>query len=202
LARDAERAGAHAISSLPPAGAYSFEEVRDYYAALAAAVRIPLLIYFFPGFAAMPRGLADLASLCEIPNVAGLKFTSMDLYTLGELKRRGAVVFNGYDEILAAGLLMGADGGIGSFYNVAPRTFVDLYRAARKGDWARARARQAEVNALITLGLRFPVQAAVKEMLRWLGLDCGECALPRRALTPGEVKELHAGLEALGLTRP
>jgi dihydrodipicolinate synthase/N-acetylneuraminate lyase len=40
------------------------------------------------------------------------------------IKQAGAVVFNGRDEVLAAGLLMGADGGIGTFYNVLPELFT------------------------------------------------------------------------------
>jgi len=196
LARHAEQAGAQAVSSLPPAGSYSMDEVRAYYRAIAESVSIPLLVYFFPAFAANPRTLGDLESLCEIPNVSGLKFTSTDLYTMGELKRQGAVIYNGFDEILVAGLLMGADGGIGSFYNVCPQWFVDLYQAARRGDWAAARAAQARINEIISIGLRYPVQSAVKEMLRWLGHDCGVCALPRRHLSAQEIRTLGEVLEA------
>jgi N-acetylneuraminate lyase len=196
LARHAESAGAQAVSSLPPSGSYSMDEVRAYYAAIASSVEIPLFVYYFPGFSPNPKSLGDLVSLCEIPNVAGLKFTSMDLYTLGELKRQGAVIFSGFDEILVAGLLMGADGGIGSFYNVTPHWFVELYGAARRGDWARARAVQARINEIITIGLRFPVHSAVKEMLRWQGIDCGVCAGPRRQLSAAEIGDLRAALEA------
>jgi N-acetylneuraminate lyase len=196
LARHAERAGAQAVSSLPPGGSCSMDEVRAYYAAIAGAVSIPLLVYYFPAFAANPKSLGDLESLCAIPNVAGLKFTSTDLYTMGELKRQGAVIFNGFDEILAAGLLMGADGGIGSFYNVCPEWFVELYQASRRGDWAATQAAQSRINQVISIGLRYPVQSAVKEMLRWMGQDCGVCALPRRQLSSVELGELHAALEA------
>ncbi len=195
LARHAEQAGVHALSSLPPPGAYSMEEVRGYYGALAAATSLPLVVYYYPVFAANPKSLDDLLSVCEIPNVAGLKFTSTDLYLLSQLKHHEVVVFNGYDEILVAGLLMGADGGIGSFYNVVPQWFVQLYRAARHGDWALARDWQIRINQIISIGLRYPVHAAVKEMLRWMGLDCGVCMLPRRRLTPEERAELHHALE-------
>ena len=129
------RIGRGASGEQPASGedSYTMDEVRAYYSAIASSVSIPVLVYYFPAFAANPKSLSDLISLCEIPNVAGLKFTSTDLYTLGELKRQGAVIFNGYDEILVAGLLMGADGGIGTFYNVIPEWFVELYRSARSG---------------------------------------------------------------------
>ena len=37
LAKHAENAGAHSISSLPPSGSYSIDEVHGYYAAIAAS---------------------------------------------------------------------------------------------------------------------------------------------------------------------
>ncbi|MGJ5818111.1 dihydrodipicolinate synthase family protein [Paludibaculum fermentans] len=194
LARHAARVGAHALSSLPPAGSYSMDEVYGYYEALAGATDLPFLVYYYPGHAAHPRTYDELMRLCEIPNVAGLKFTSTDLYLLRRLKDNAVTVFSGFDEILAAGLLMGADGGIGSFYNVAARWFVELYQAARRGDWERARVLQSKVNGLVTIGLRYQPHAAVKEILRWQGLDCGVCAAPRRRLTPAEVEQLQAEL--------
>ena len=47
LARHAARIGAHAVSSLPPEARFSFDEVREYYAAIAAASNLPLLVYYF-----------------------------------------------------------------------------------------------------------------------------------------------------------
>lgn len=191
LARHAEKIGAAAISSLPPLGNYSFEEIRLYYAELAAATDLPLLIYYFPAVASSIARADQILTLCEIPNVAGLKFTAHDLYLLSEIKKSGAIVFNGYDEVLAAGLLMGADGGIGTFYNVVPELFVKLYEEAAAGKWQQARETQAEVNELITIGLRYPVHPAAKKLLAWSGIDCGPCVTPRRALTAAEEGEFE-----------
>ena len=201
LARHAERAGAHSISSLPPGGAYSIDEVHGYYAAIAAATALPLFIYFFPGFAARPSGYDDLMRLCEIPGVAGLKFTSTDLFTMWKLKRAGATIFNGFDEIFVAGLAMGADGGIGTFYNVVPEWFVGIHRLAGEGKWDEARALQGRVNGVIELGLQFPAHAATKEMLGWQGVPCGDCRAPRANLTAEQRRALWARLEAMDLPR-
>lgn len=195
LARHAAGVGATAISSLPPVGAYSFAEIRDYYASVAAATDLPFLVYYYPAGSGAPSSLDQVRTLCSLPNVVGMKFTDMDLYKLASLKRSICTIFNGYDEILVAGLLMGADGGIGSFYNVAPHLFVELYQAARRGDWARAKAKQDEVNEIIAIGLRYPLHSAVKAMLAWLGLDCGHCLPPRRPLNATELRELHELLE-------
>ena len=156
LARHAAKVGVQAVSSLPPIGAYSLEEVKAYYAALAAATDCPVLVYYFPAVSQTIATLEAQRELLTIPNVIGLKFTGFDLYSLSKLKLDGAVVFNGHDEVLAAGLLMGADGGIGSFYNLVPELFVDVYDKARAGDWAEARATQDLINELIEITLRVP----------------------------------------------
>lgn len=196
LARHAERIGAHAISSLPPAGSYSFAELKGYYSDLARASELPLLVYYFPEVSAALQTIDQILELCAIPRVIGLKFTDFDLYRLSIIKEQGATIFNGRDEVLAAGLLMGADGGIGTFYNVIPELFLQVYTCAQAGDWAGARAVQARINELIRIVLRFPVFGAVKAMLRWSGIDCGQVLLPRRSLTENEESELRKHLAA------
>ncbi len=202
LAKHAEKTGAHSISSLPPSGSYSIEEVHGYYSAIAASTALPLFIYFFPGFAARPSGFDELRRLYEIKGVAGLKFTSTDLFTLWKLKREGAVIFNGFDEIFVGGLSMGADGGIGTFYNVVPEWFASIYANSRAGKWDEARALQSKVNEVIELGLRFPTHAATKAMLAWQGIDCGHCRAPRTAaLTADQLRVLHSELERLAIPK-
>lgn len=198
LARHAERIGARAVSSLPPPGGYPFPEVRRYYKALVAATGLPFFIYYFPDAGPAVAGAEQLLELCAIRGVAGVKFTDFNFYMLETVALTGATVFNGRDECLAAGLLMGASGGIGTFYNLAPEQFVELWRHARAGRWSEARCTQRRINALIRLTLQFPMLPAVKTMLRWRGLDCGPCLPPRGPLTEDEERRLRAGLDALG----
>lgn len=198
LARHASESGAHAISSLPPGSAYSFAEVRSYYEALAAAASVPVLVYYFPEFSASIRSLEEVLELCSIPNVVGLKFTDFDLYRLSLIQRAGHTIFSGRDEVLAAGLLMGAHGGIGSFYNLAPELFVDVYSHARAGRWTEARAVQDRINDLIRTVLKFPMLASMKQLLTWSGIDCGRPVEPRRALRGEEESALRSALADAG----
>lgn len=202
LARHAARSGAHYISSLPPAGTYSFEEIRRYYEALAQASDLPLLVYYFPTIASSIRSTEQILDLCSIPNVAGLKFTHSDFFSLWAIRQTGAVVFAGSDEMLLAGLIMGANGGIGSTYNLIPETYVELYRQTSSGQWDEARLTQDKINKFIQVILRYPVQSAIKQLLGWSGIDCGSCVPPRRELTAleqTELRELMLGTE-LGRT--
>lgn len=201
LARHAAEIGAQAISSLPPSGRYSFAEIRDYYRTVAAAADIPLLVYYFPSIAPALQTVDQMLELCAIPNVAGLKFTDSDLFKLWVIRRTGAVVFNGTDEMLVAGLIMGASGGIGSIYNLIPEHFVALYEHAVAGRWAEARDIQNRINELIEPILRYPVHPAIKAILRSSGIDCGTCIAPRRALTDREQSDLESRIAATVLGR-
>jgi N-acetylneuraminate lyase len=189
LARHSERIGASAVSSLPPAGNYTFAELRDYYQELAGACGLPFLVYYFPALSQAITTLDQILELCEIPHVVGLKFTDYDLYKLQQIDRSGKVIFNGRDEVFAAGLLMGADGGIGSFYNLIPDLFVRVYEHARSGQWEEARRTQVRINELIRITLRFPALGALKIMLKWRGFNCGDCLAPHEKLTESE--QLH-----------
>jgi N-acetylneuraminate lyase len=199
LARHAGEIGTTAVSALPPLGGYSFGEVRAYYKAIAEASEVPLLVYFFPDSYPGVQTAAQVLDLCEIPNVAGLKYTDFDLYRLSNIKQEGVVVFNGRDEVIAPGLLSGADGGIGTFYNVIPERFVEVYQLAAKGDWMGAQRVQEQINVVLRVTLDYPCFPAIKEILRWQGFDCGECIRPRGSLTVQQAGELRRRLDECGV---
>jgi len=194
LTRHAARIGVHAVSSLPPAGGYSFAEIRAYYQSIAAASDVPVLVYYFPEICPKVSSTEEILELCQIPNVVGLKFTDSDLYKISILRRHEHVVFNGRDEVLVAGRLMGANGGIGSFYNLIPELFLQVYELTEKGLWKEARTIQDRINELIEIVLRFPGIPAIKTMLAWSGIDCGQCLTPRRSLTAAEESQLRTQL--------
>jgi N-acetylneuraminate lyase len=196
LARHASVTGVTAISSLPPAGA-SFSELLEHYRSLAAMTSLPFLAYYFPAAGSGTLSLNQLEDICALPRVAGLKFTDYDLYTLSLLIRAGSTVFNGRDEVLCAGLLMGASGGIGSIYNIKPASFVKLYRHAREGRWQEAREEQDRINAVIRVLLRFPFMPALKQWITWEGIDCGQALPPRQPLTAGQREELKLAVASL-----
>ncbi|MBS1829875.1 MAG: dihydrodipicolinate synthase family protein [Acidobacteria bacterium] len=196
LAKHASSVGVTAVSSLPPIGVFSFPEIKSYYQALAAASDVPFLIYFFPGLCPAITSHDQILELCTIPNVVGLKFTDMNLYRLERIKKQGHVVYNGHDEVLAAGLLMGADGGIGTFYNLTPELFLEVFRCMQAKDIEGAMKAQARINELIELTLRVPALSAVKRMMTWSGIPCGDPVAPRRTMTAEDEQKLIAMLAA------
>jgi N-acetylneuraminate lyase len=197
LAQHAASKGAAAVSSLRPAKT-SFAELIAYYRDLATASDAPFIAYHFPG-PGEELSYDQLVELTALPNVVGLKFTDYDLFTLSSLARDGRVVFNGRDEVLAAGLLLGAHGGIGSIYNLAPDEFVSLWEHAQAGRWSEARAVQDNINDLLRVLLRFPFHAALKQSLTWAGIDCGPVLRPRLELSAAQTGELKKALAAFAV---
>lgn len=200
LARHAAGTGASAVSSLPPPGQFGFRELREYYTRLAVETGLPLFLYYFPAAGGRSFSLDELQELCALPGVKGIKITDFDLCRLRMLKAAGAVVFSGRDEVMVAGLLMGAIGAIGTFYNLLPGEAVRLHRLARAGRWEEAVLLQDRINALVRALAPFPLLPAVKQVLEWNGLDCGYCLPPRLPLTEAERAELWARLEAADFT--
>lgn len=203
LAQHAAKAGAHAVSSLPPlVGSYSFAEIKTFYEQLAAASDLPLLLYYFPEASPAIKTADQILELCAIPNVIGLKFTDYDLYTMLRLKQQGATLFYGRDEMLTAGLLFGAAGGIGSFYNIIPKLFMTVWYETRENHHDAAMGAQEVINDIIMITLRYPLIPALKTILSWQGMDCGACLAPRRErLTETEAKQLRAEFEQAELDR-
>jgi len=200
LARHAESVHASAVSSIRPAGV-NYADMLAWYRTLGSASSLPLLAYYFPDSTGERLNVDQLTEICQLPGVAGLKYTDYDLYTLSLLVRAGYPVFNGRDEVLAAGLLMGACGGIGSIYNLVPELFVEVRNLTAAGDWKAARAVQDRINDLIRALLRFPFLPSLKQILTWEGIDCGDVVRPRAGLTPSQQSELRASLAPLQMFR-
>lgn len=195
IAHAAADAGYDAISAIPPFYYdFSAAEVLAHYLALAEATPLPLIVYNFPAKSARPLSTADLLTLLAHPKIAGVKHTSQNLYQLERLKTASpdAVIYNGFDEMFAGGMAMGADGGIGTTFNVMGRIFVEMYAALRRGDIPRAQALQTRANAVIDVLIDVGVFPGTKAMLKLLGQDCGPCRRPFAKLSPAQQARVEA----------
>ena len=80
LARHAEKAGADAVSAIPPLVFVKDNEgLYNYYKALAGSVNIPFIIYNFPGIQAN-MSVDLIAKLFKIDNITGIKWSINDFY--------------------------------------------------------------------------------------------------------------------------
>ncbi|MGY4718659.1 dihydrodipicolinate synthase family protein [Naumannella huperziae] len=185
LAEAAADAGASAVSAIAPPIPLERAELLGYFTTVADAAPVPFIPYYFPKRSGVEFDLAFLAEMVAPASVAGVKFTSLDLYTLNRLTRlRGGslIVWNGHDEVLLGGLVAGAAGAIGSTFGVAPGLYTELLRAYRAGDLSTARALQGRVTDLVAALVGVGVMPGLRELLRLSGYAMGEPRPPHRGL--------------------
>lgn len=192
LAKNAKALGYHGLSALPP-HSYPFTdaEILEYYRALAAATDLPLIVYEVPVRTGRPIGLEALVEILALPNVAGIKFTSTDMFKLSMLRRRcpDATIFFGFDEIYLTGAVLGADGGIGTTYNLLGRLYAALDAAVRSGDLPRAMALQDVSARFVEALLDTGVLPGMKAAFRAIGVDPGPTRAPMQMrISDGEAR--------------
>lgn len=187
LAKQAASLGYHGLSALPPHSyPFSDAEILAYYEALAAATDLPLIVYEVPIRTGRPLPLELLIDILDLPNVVGIKFTSTDLFkfTLLQRARPDSTYFFGFDEIFLAGGVLGADGGIGTTYNILGRLYAALNEAVAAGNLPYAQELQA-ISAEFVAGLmEVGVLPGMKSALRAAGIECGPTRAPMQARLP------------------
>ena len=194
LAKYAERIGYDVISSVAPYYyKFSFAEIKDYYYRLAYATSLPMLVYHFPAFSGVNMGVAEMKEFLQDDKFVGIKFTSNDFFMLEQCKAAfpDKVVYNGFDEMFLAGLSMGADGGIGSTYNLMADKYIAIRKLFAEGKIAQAQKIQKEANRITAILCRVGVMQGEKEVMNQLGLHFGICRKPFGELN-AEQKELIA----------
>ena len=123
LARHAAEVGADAVAAVGPSYyGHSSAGVFEHYRQIGGATGLPFYVYHLMG---VTQALTDPAGYVEqlltLPNIAGMKYTDRDLYTLGVMRACAGDrlnFFSGADELLCHAVLSGADGAIGTFYNL------------------------------------------------------------------------------------
>lgn len=184
-ARRAEGAGAEALVVLPPYYVTVTQEgIYDYYAALAQAVGIPIIVYNYPGRVltnVQPETLAKM--MREIPSVIGVKECSDYAQFLNAVRLIGddGAVFSGSDMAFADQVLAGARGGVIAASCVLPREYAEIYRLAKAGDTRGAHdlifRYYALVKGLFGNGMH---PSPLKYAMQLMGQEIGEWITPVR----------------------
>ncbi len=206
LAAHAQEIGADAVATIAPSffkPAGEAELVEWCRRIAAAAPALPFYYYHMPAMTGVNIPAADFLQRARdvIPNLAGVKFTHEDLMDYGNAGEvdggRYGMLF-GRDEILLAGLSLGAVGAVGSTYNYAAPLYLRLIAAFERGDLAAARRAQAQAREFISVVGRHGGLAAGKLAMKLVGVDCGPVRLPLRHPSSEQERSLRQGLEQIG----
>lgn len=193
FAKHAEIMGANAISAISPFY-YKFgkDEITQYYIDIMSATSLPMFVYNFPNNSGFTLTDDVLSDLCKYSNLAGVKFTSSDMFFIERMKTNHPelTIWNGYDEMLASGLMAGADGGVGSTYNCMPELIRKIYDSFMSGDIKAAQEYQRRANSVIEVICKYGVFASIKTILGFEGLSFGGCRKPFEPMCNEGIAEL------------
>ena len=178
------------------------DELVEHYVEICRAVHIPVLAYNIPdrsGVDLTPAVVRRIAERCR--NFVGLKDSTGRLDDMPALTAIGAsrpfAVFIGRDHMILEALKRGAAGAVTACANVAPRLFVDLYRAFCAGNLAEAARLQALVDPLRQTFALHTFPAVIKEAMAMIGYPAGPCRKPVGAMPPEARQTLADVLQKL-----
>ncbi len=206
LARDAEAAGADGLMVVPGLVYKSGRaEILAHFRSIAAATGLSIMIYNNPGTYGSDMGadvIAELAAdgrFCAAKESSGELARTIALHgTLGA----GFHIFCGADDIVLDMVDAGAVGWISGFVNAFPRESVALFRAARDGRAAEARALFAWFAPILALDSRPTLVQCLKLAASLQGRGSAVVRAPRLALEPDEAQEVAAIVEAAIASAP
>ena len=192
LAAHAESLGVDAIAAIPPIYFHLPEyAIAEYWNDIsAAAPNTDFVIYNIPQLAGVALTVPLFREMRKNPRVKAVKNSSVPVTDIQLFKMEGGedfVVFNGPDEQLAAGLIMGADGGIGGTYGVMPEVYLKIMELVRKGDTETAMKLQDAADRIIyaMCSCKGNLYAVIKAVLKIrTGIDIGGVRKPLPGIVP------------------
>jgi 4-hydroxy-tetrahydrodipicolinate synthase len=188
-------------------------EVLQHFRAVKKEVGLPIVAYDIPSTVKVKLDPRTVVQLAVEGTITGLKDSSgvmdqfrqvvMDTKHLPDFR-----IFTGSELLVDMVLMMGAHGVVPGIGNVVPREYVNLYEAAKRGDWAEAIRIQEKLFRfffkLISLG---PVGSGgsasalggFKAALKALGvLPSTRMAMPMISYGPEEEAKAAAVLKEFG----
>ncbi len=172
-----------------------------HYEAIAQEASLPLIVYNIPGRTASNILPSTLAQLAHNEYVVGVKEACGDIDQIAHVIAQcpdDFDVLSGDDSMALPLMAVGGQGVISTSSNVAPEQMLELVRAFRSGDTARALAIHQSLlplfDALFCETNPIPVKAALGIM----GLIDPEIRLPLTPITQPNREALQVVLKELG----
>ncbi|EGO2699371.1 N-acetylneuraminate lyase [Enterococcus faecalis] len=190
LAKHSEEVGVDAIAAIPPIY-FKLPEysIAAYWNAMSAAASdTDFIIYNIPQLAGVALTSSLYAEMRKNPRVIGVKNSSMSVQDIQIFVAEAGndyIVFNGPDEQLLAGRVMGAEAGIGGTYGVMPDLFLKLDQMIVEKELQLAKDLQYTINEVIykLTSSRANMYAVAKEVLRLNeNIDLGSVRSPLESL--------------------
>ena len=169
-----------------------------HYAAIAENTSLPLVLYNIPGRTNVTIAPETIAQLAEIPNIVGVKESTLSMNMVSDIKRLCGEEFDvlsGDDPMTLPLLALGGTGVVSVASNIAPGAVSDMVAAMNSGDLARGREIHYGLLPLIrALSVEtnpIPIKAAAS----LLGLCSDEMRLPLVPMSGDNLRNLRTVME-------
>ena len=187
LSQEAEAAGADALLIVSPYYNKSTSEgLYAHYLTIAHAVNIPIILYNVPGRTGLDIPVTVYERLSRIPNIIGVKEASSDITKVARIRNLcdpSFSIWSGNDDQIVPVMAMGGSGVISVVSNLFPEEVNGICNAALDGDYEKASHLQCRMQPLIELMFCEVNPIPVKEAMKIIGFDCGNCRLPLSRLS-------------------
>ena len=186
LSKAAEDVGADALLVVSP---YYNKATSDglllHYRAVAAAVKIPVIVYNVPSRTGVDIPVSVYRDISKIPNIVGVKEASSDIVKTVRIKAScpGFAIWSGNDDQSVPVMSLGGAGVISVLSNVLPKETQAMTQAALDGDFDTAAALQIRLLPLIEALFCEVNPIPVKAAMELIGFDCGGCRLPLTSMS-------------------
>lgn len=186
LSKAAEDVGADALLVVSP---YYNKATSDglllHYRAVAAAVKIPVIVYNVPSRTGVDIPVSVYRDISKIPNIVGVKEASSDIVKIARIKAScpGFAIWSGNDDQSVPVMSLAGAGVISVLSNVLPKETQAMTQAALDGDFDTAAALQIRLLPLIEALFCEVNPIPVKAAMELIGFDCGGCRLPLTSMS-------------------
>ena len=206
FARDAETLGVNGFMLLP-AMVYvpTDEELVTHFRAVAAATRLPIMLYNNPPAYRVNITLQTLEKLADVANIVALKESAPDPRRFTDIINRFGSRFTlmaGLDDLALEGFLLGAAGWVSGLTSAFPRESVALVDAVSRGDWMEARRIYRWFMPLLHLDADHDLVQSIKLAEQIMGRGSERVRLPRLPLSGARRADVIARVERCKATRP
>lgn len=182
LSQAAEEAGVDALLVVSPYyNKTNSEGLFAHYMTIAHSVKIPVILYNVPSRTGVDIPVSVYKRLSVLPNIAGVKEAGADISKHARTIAAcgdNFCVWAGNDDQIVPSMALGGLGVISVMSNICPAEVVAITQAALAGDFRTAAALQRKAMELIDLLFSDVNPIPVKQAMRCIGYDCGNCRLP------------------------
>jgi 4-hydroxy-tetrahydrodipicolinate synthase len=171
-----------------------------HFSAVAAATRLPLILYNVPGRTGTNTLPETLEQVQHLPTVVAVKEASGSLDQASAVRARTRLtLLSGDDSLTLPMMAVGAQGVVSVAGNAAPREMRTLCDHARAGRFAEAQELHRRLLPLFKALFVESNPGPVKYLLSAMGLMANELRLPLVPVEPSTETVLLAAARALGL---